>query len=290
MKIAIFGNKYQQEAITHIGNLLHELGNCRAQVAIEDSFYSFLHESALDLGPEIKKFGCDDAFDADVAFSIGGDGTFLRTAQVVTPLQIPILGINTGHLGYLTSADVKEASQVMCKLLDGDYFIENRSMLALKSDLIDEGKPHFALNDIAFLRQETSSMIEVEVKVHDTPLTTYKGDGLLVCTPTGSTAYNLSVGGPILEPLAQCIILSPVSAHSLTMRPIVIRDSLELAITTRSRASLYQVSIDGETTNMPSETTVYIGKAPFCTQVIQFYGHDFASTLRTKLMWGKDNR
>lgn len=290
MKIAIFGNKYRQEAIPYIGSLLQELAKHHVEVSVEDSFYNYLLDASLDLWPGIKVFDCSASLDADVAFSIGGDGTFLHTAKVVSSQGIPILGINAGHLGYLTSADVKETSKMMCRLLEGDYFVEKRAMLALQSDSLDEGRPHFALNEIAFLRQEISSMIEVEVKVRDTLLTTYKGDGLLVCTPTGSTAYNLSVGGPIIEPLAQCFVLSPVSAHSLTMRPIVMRDNLRLAVTTRSRASLYQVSVDGETTNMPNETTVYVNKAPFCTQVVQFNGHDFADTLRTKLMWGKDAR
>lgn len=198
------------------------------------------------------------------------------------------MGINAGHLGYLTTAHVHQTHVVVDSLLSGDYRIEKRSMLQVAS----EGHSGFpcALNEVALLRQDTSSMIEVDVLIDGIPLTTYKGDGLLVCTPTGSTAYNLSVGGPVLEPLSRCVVLSPISPHALTMRPVVIRDDATLTITTRSRTSLYQVSIDGDSVGLPSGTALTITRAPFEAQVVLLNDYNFASTLRSKLMWGKDNR
>ena len=290
MKIAIFGNAYQHKSLPYVNNLLQELLKQGVEVMIERSFHDFLCSNSLSPLHAVSIFDSHSVLDADMVFSIGGDGTFLRTAHVAARHDLPIMGFNAGHLGYLATATIEEACGVVNRVLERDYFIENRTMLAWGLESGVEPRHRHALNEIAILRQDTSSMIEVEVNVGNTPLTTYKGDGLLVCTPTGSTAYNLSVGGPVLEPLTQCVVLSPISPHSLTMRPVVIRDSHHLTITTRSRASLYQVSVDGETANLPSGTTLHIGKAPFCAHVVQLNGHDFASTLRSKLMWGKDNR
>ena len=153
-----------------------------------------------------------------------------------------------------------------------------------------EEAKRFALNDVAILRQDTSSTIKLDVSLDDVALTTFNGDGMLLCTPTGSTAYNLSVGGPILHPQSRCFVLSPISPHALTMRPVVFADTSMLRVTVRSRARLFQVSVDGETIDLPSGTTLRIAKAPFPTRVIMLKGHRFARVLRTKLMWGKDNR
>ena len=144
----------------------------------------------------------------------------------------------------------------------------------------------FALNDIAILRHDTSAMLELETQLSGVPLTTYKSDGLIVSTPTGSTAYNLSAGGPIIAPQAQCVVLSPISPHSLTMRPLVVPDNAVVTVTTRSRAGNYQVSIDGEVHVCPTTSSVTIRKAPFRAMVVQPRGHDFAATLRQKLHWG----
>lgn len=290
MKIAILGNSYQQAALAHINRLLQALASQGVELVIERHFGHYLKSQlpGLPAMRECQRGG--ESMDAQVIVSIGGDGTFLRAAQAVAGFGTPIMGVNSGHLGYLTTADVKDTLVIVDALLHSNYRVERRSMLELDYD----GEVHvsnpYALNEIAILRQETSSMIDVTVDIGDHLLTTYKGDGLLVCTPTGSTAYNLSVGGPILDPMSQCLALSPISPHALTMRPIVVRDDTQLTITTRSRAPLYQVSIDGESLILPSGTTVKIRRAPFTTGVIQLHGTNFAHTLRSKLMWGKDNR
>ena len=148
----------------------------------------------------------------------------------------------------------------------------------------------WALNEIAVLRHDTSSMLDMETRLRSHELTTYRGDGLIVSTPTGSTAYNLSVGGPILEPTTSCLVLSPISPHSLTMRPLVVRDDSEITIRTHSRATHYEVSIDGEVTLCPTGSTLTIARAPYCARVVQRQGNNFASTLRQKLLWGTDRR
>ncbi|MDE5923020.1 MAG: NAD(+)/NADH kinase, partial [Muribaculum sp.] len=222
---------------------------------------------------------------------IGGDGTFLLTAQWVGDMQIPILGINTGHLGYLAATHMKDADEWIERLLKGDYDIETRTLIEVEADchLAEEIWP-YALNEVAVLKQDTSSMIEMKARINGSPLAVYLADGLIVSTPTGSTGYNLSVGGPILEPSAPVWAVSPIAAHSLTMRPLVVRDDSVIAITTCSRSGAYRLSLDGRFLSLPTESTVTLRKAPFATRVIKRPGHHFTDTLRDKLMWGLDTR
>ena len=232
----------------------------------------------------------DDNFAAAIALSIGGDGTFLRTAQWVANKNIPILGINTGRLGYLAEVNINEVEEAIADLLSNNYEIEDRIMLEITTDANVKIDHPYALNEVAILRHGSSSMINVKTEVNNKDLTTYLGDGLIVSTPTGSTAYNLSVGGPILEPVCRCIVLSPVSPHSLTMRPLVIKDSSLIKTTTTSREECYQVSLDGRSFTMPSGSSIFIKKSPQPVMVIQREPHDFAEILRTKLMLGADKR
>ena len=174
-------------------------------------------------------------------------------------------------------------------MLAGNYRIEERTMLQVTSDAVDISHP-WALNEIAVLRHDTSSMLDMETRLRSNELTTYRGDGLIISTPTGSTAYNMSVGGPILEPTTSCLVLSPISPHSLTMRPLVVRDDSVITVRTHSRASHYEVSIDGEVTLCPTGSALTIARAPYCARVVQLQGNNFASTLRQKLLWGTDRR
>ena len=289
MKISIFGNEFQHESLEQVKLLLSLLHDTGAELWGDPSYVHFLNHEVGEI-PYLNVFGKGAAMRADVAISIGGDGTFLRTAQAVAVQGVPVMGINAGHLGYLTTVDISETAQAVKCLLSGDYDIEERSMLQLMLPSGYEEAKRFALNEVAILRQDTSSTIKLDVSLDDVALTTFNGDGMLLCTPTGSTAYNLSVGGPILHPQSRCFVLSPISPHALTMRPVVFADTSMLRVTVRSRARLFQVSVDGETIDLPSGTTLRIAKAPFPTRVIMLKGHRFARVLRTKLMWGKDNR
>ena len=224
-----------------------------------------------------------------MALSLGGDGTFLTTAMWVSRQGMPILGINMGHLGYLTTGHLDKNSNIIEEVLAGNYRIEERTMLQVESDTVDIPHP-WALNEVAILRHDTSSMLDMETRLRSHTLTTYRGDGLIVSTPTGSTAYNMSVGGPILEPTTSCLVLSPISPHSLTMRPLVVRDDSEIVVRTHSRATHYEVSIDGEVTLCPTGSQLTIRRADHCARVVQLAGNNFASTLRQKLLWGTDQR
>ena len=285
-QIVIFGNRYQQDDAKRVLSLLDHLRHRGLDVAIEREYLQYLSGSGeLD----IASFEADNVPAADMALSLGGDGTLLTTVMWVAKQGMPILGINVGHLGYLTAGRLAEGSEVIDDVLAGNYRIEERTMLQVLSDAVEIPHP-WALNEVAVLRHDTSSMLDMETCLRGNELTTYRGDGLIISTPTGSTAYNMSVGGPILEPTTSCLVLSPISPHSLTMRPLVVRDDSEITVRTYSRATHYEVSIDGEVTLCPTGSTLTIARAPYCARIVQRQGNDFSSTLRQKLLWGTDQR
>ena len=285
-QLLIFGNRYQQDDASTVLSLLSHLRERGMEVAVEQDYLRFLSQ-----GREVDAaaFQVDNVPPADMALSLGGDGTFLTTVMWVARQGMPILGINVGHLGYLTAGRLAEGNDVIDDVLDGNYRIEERTMLEVSCDGARIEHP-WALNEIAVLRHDTSSMLDMETRLRSHELTTYRGDGLIVSTPTGSTAYNMSVGGPILEPTTSCLVLAPISPHSLTMRPLVVRDDSEIMIRTHSRATHYEVSIDGEVTLCPTGSTLTIVRAPYCARVVQRQGNNFAKTLRQKLLWGTDQR
>ncbi|MBQ7941525.1 MAG: NAD kinase [Muribaculaceae bacterium] len=290
MRIAVFGSTHQEKYLDGISLLFKTLSQFKVNLGIQEKFYRYLCCSIPE-PPITADVITDDTFDADIAISLGGDGTFLRTAKCVSHKNIPILGINTGHLGYLTDAKMNEVETALNDIMNNRYKIERRTLLEVVTHDTERAIPEpFALNEVAILRQDTSSMISVETSVNNTYFTTYKGDGLIISTPTGSTAYNLSVGGPILDPTSQNIVLSPISPHSLTMRPLVLRDDAEIAIKAHSRADMFNVSIDGRSNPLPIGSVITIRKAPFTIKVIQSLRHSFINTLRDKLMWGTDVR
>ena len=285
-QIVIFGNRYQQDDTTRVLSLLDDLRRRGLDIAVEREYLQYLG-GERDLG--VASFDADQVPDADMALSLGGDGTLLTTVMWVARQGMPILGINVGHLGYLTAGRLADGSELLDEVLAGNYRIEERTMLQVSCDAVDIQHP-WALNEVAVLRHDTSSMLDMETRLRSHELTTYRGDGLIVSTPTGSTAYNLSVGGPILEPTTSCLVLSPISPHSLTMRPLVVRDDSVMTIRTHSRASHYEVSIDGEVTLCPTGSALTIARAPYCARIIQLQGNNFANTLRQKLLWGTDKR
>ena len=285
-QLVIFGNSYQQDDASKVIALLEHLRERDIQVAIEAEFLHYLYGGKTG---EFPSFEASRVPEADLALSLGGDGTFLTTVMWVSRHGMPILGINLGHLGYLTACSLDEGALVIDDVLAGNFRIEERTMIEVQCDAVQIAHP-WALNEVAILRHDTSSMLDMETCLRGRELTVYRGDGLIVSTPTGSTAYNMSVGGPILEPTTSCLVLSPISPHSLTMRPLVVRDDSEVVVCTHSRASQYEVSIDGEVTLCPTGSVLTISKAPYCARVVQCQGNNFASTLRQKLLWGTDKR
>lgn len=226
---------------------------------------------------------------ADLCVSLGGDGSFLRAAQWVGASGVPILGVNAGHLGFLTDFTLDDFLQADAALL-GSLILQPRKVLQVRVESpVCIGEPFwpYALNDIAMLKTDSASMISVEASVNGTPLTTYQADGLIVATPTGSTGYNLSVGGPIIDPSVSALLLSPVAPHLLAMRPLVVDGSARIDLTVRTRADHFMLSVDGRSLALPADTQLVIRAADFPIIVAQHPRHDFAETLRSKLLWGE---
>lgn len=294
MKIAIFGKRRQNpEDVCHITALLTRLSQLGIFTCVDRHFYEALSR-LTGSSPEADDVFEEDDFTADFCFSIGGDGTFLRTARRVGTKEIPILGFNTGHLGFLAEHSINEAPEMVDRLLAGQYTIESRAILEgkgigskVKAGVSGWG---FALNEIAILRQDTASMITVNTLLDGMPVASYQGDGLIVSTPTGSTAYNLSVGGPIVQPTAPCWVLSPIAPHSLTMRPLVVSDSHKIDISVESRTETYRVTLDGRSLILPIDVRLRLRRAPFVTKVVHTPDHNFIDTLRAKLLWGISKR
>lgn len=290
MDIALFGNSYQEQYKDQLSDFITFLQEKDdVVIMVEREFAQYLRSLGIDIEPSWE-FDREDFQGATLAVSIGGDGTLLGNAARLAAHNTPVVGINSGHLGYLTACRINEASEIIELIASGECLREERTMLQL---LEIDGKPCHdvvALNEIAILRQDTTSMISIPTTINGTMLTTYKGDGLVISTPTGSTAYNMSVGGPIINPSTSCLVLSPISPHSLTMRPIVVNEDSLIEVTINTRAQWIQVSVDGMAMTLPSGTTVKIARAPYRLTVLQKRNHNFANALREKLLWGADQR
>ncbi|MGL4851212.1 MAG: NAD kinase [Phocaeicola sp.] len=289
MKFALFGNTYQAKKSAHANQLLNLLAKRGAQVTINKEFHQFLKEQQqLDLS-HITAFD-GDKFEADIVISLGGDGTFLKAASKVGAREIPILGINTGRLGFLADTSPSEMEETIEEIYKGNYKIAPRSVLQLfcNGQLL-KGYP-YALNEIAILKRDSSSMIAIHTSVNGQYLHTYQADGLLFATPTGSTAYALSVGGPIMVPQSKTISITPVAPHSLNVRPMVINDEWEITLDVESRSHNFLIAIDGRSETCRQGSKLTIRKANYVIKVIQRCNHSFFETLRSKMMWGVDGR
>lgn len=289
MKIGIFGNDYQAGKQESIKTLFDKIRFLEGEVWVEAGFYNYLSEQ-FAYTPEINGLIESDTFSLDLVVSLGGDGTFLRTAAWVGRQGIPILGINTGRLGFLADTGTNEIAETLEEVFRGDYSVEERSLLELQTPFSQYGSYNFALNEIAVLKRDTSSMIAVHTYLNEEFLTTYLADGLLVATPTGSTAYSMSVNGPIIIPRANNFVLSPVAPHSLTVRPLVVPEEDCIRLKVETRNGNFLISLDGRSTIYPSESEFFIRKADFCVKMVKRTRQSFYDTLRKKLLWGTDVR
>ena len=289
IKIAVFGSSHNENKKTQIKHVFRMLESISAEILIDAEFFHFIKDI---FNPDFKYSGLieHDNFSADIALSIGGDGTFLRTARRVGSKEIPILGINTGRLGFLADVSANDIDNALIEVYKNSYKIEERTLLELEIDNYNEFYFKYALNEIAILKRDDSSMIAINVDSDNEYLNSYEADGLIISTPTGSTGYSLSVGGPIIEPTTQNLVISPVAPHSLTTRPLVISDNYTLSVSVKSRTGSYQVSVDGTAYNLSSTNKLQIKRAPYKIKVVKRLNHTFYDTLRDKLMWGADKR
>ena len=289
IKLALFGNVYQAKKSSSVQQLIQLLKKHQVKLFVETEFYNYLTKTLqIDLQPD----GLIDYnnFDTDVAISMGGDGTFLETARRVGNKEIPILGINTGRLGFLADISQQEMEAALNNFFNGNYKIEERSLIQVQSEEAPlKGYP-YALNEVAVLKRDNSSMISIRVEINGEYLTTYQADGLIINTSTGSTGYALSVGGPIIMPQAGIFGITPVAPHSLNMRPLTLKDEAEITLEVESRSHNFLVAIDGRSESCREGTRLTLKKAPYRIKVFQRKEHSFFNTLRNKLMWGADIR
>ena len=289
LKFAIFGNEYQAKKSASIEIILNYLDKRRAEVYVESTYYDFL---TRDQHLKLNVAGVfeDYNFDVDYVISMGGDGTFLKAASRVGAKGTPIIGINMGRLGFLADVLPSEIESALDSLYAGECQIEEHAVIQVEpKGGVLAGNP-FALNDIAVLKRDDASMISIRTMVDGEFLVTYQADGLIVSTPTGSTAYNLSNGGPIIIPQSGSLCLTPVAPHSLNIRPIVINDTAEITLDIESRSHNYLVAIDGRSERMTEETRLVIRRAAHSIKIVKQRNQRYFSTLRERLMWGADQR
>ncbi|MDA7706804.1 NAD kinase [Flavobacteriaceae bacterium] len=292
MKIAVYGPLYNERSKSTIQTLIAYLKKRDAIVVFEKTFYtSIVSDSDIDINTYFS-----DTFEVldasfDLLISIGGDGTILRAITFVKDLKIPIVGINTGRLGFLATIPMNTIHEAMDEIFEGNYRISKRSLLTIEVDAKDTSfNLDFALNEIAVSRKNTTSMISVETWLDNEYLTSYWADGLIVSTPTGSTGYSLSCGGPVIIPESDSLVLTPIAPHNLNARPLVISSDKVIKLKVSGRENQHLVSLDSRINTLENNTTITIQKAPFCIHMIELTEDGFLETLRKKLLWGADPR
>ena len=289
MRFALFGNIHETGKSVHAEQLFRILSHYADEVYVDSDFNRFLREEHSFSFEPAGIINDLTAQDIDMAISLGGDGTFLKAARCVGNTGIPIVGINTGRLGFLADVSADEMEHFFAMLHQGRYVVRERSLLRLT---IGEAlsQPVYALNEIAVSKHDSSSMLAIHTAVEGERLTTYMADGLLIATPTGSTAYSLSAGGPIIHPQADVFVLTAVSPHSLNVRPIVIADDKTIELHIESRSGSFLVAADGISRNLPETTRLTIQKADYTIRVVKQEGSTFFQTLQKKMLWGTDPR
>lgn len=284
--VAVYGNPRQDAYVPRIGALLDKIRAAGMNICLNNEFGRYLEGHGLEVGDEIyMEFPANRVH---TLVSIGGDGTFLRAAQWAGASGVPMIGINSGHLGFLANYSFDDEEDIIRILSEDTRCLERRMVLKVECDGMPEDFWPYALNEVALLKSDSASMVTVRTWIDGEYLADYESDGLIIATPTGSTAYNMSVGGPILEPTVSNMVLSPVAPHSLTMRPLVIGGDSEVEAEVRCGQRRYRVSLDGRTFCLREEDRrIRITRAPFTVNVLSRPGKGFSQILRDKLLWSR---
>ena len=291
MKIAVYGNQFSKEAssyIEHLFNLLIEKG---VQVSVNKSLADFIKQYfLLNKKVVIRDKNLLMEADTDFLISVGGDGTILDTITTVRDSNVPILGVNTGRLGFLANNTKEEIESSINSLISGDFKIDSRTLLSLTSNVNQFGEDNFALNEFTLHKKDSSMMMTVHVFVNGEFLNSYWADGLIVATPTGSTAYSLSCGGPLLSPGSDNFVITPIAPHNLNLRPLVVKDDVEILLKMEGRDKEFLTTLDSRSQTVRKDAIITLKKANFNINLIQFKHQNFFSTIRNKLYWGRDVR
>lgn len=292
MRIAIYGREFQSTVSNYVKHLFELLKEKNVEIWVYKDFKYFLNEG-YGIAQNYNTFTSLKDLPTDIKFmlSLGGDGTMLAAVSILRDSNIPITGINLGRLGFLASINKDNIEEALISLLNDEYTIEKRTLLAVKAEYspLFNGNS-FALNDITLIKRDTSAMITLNVFLNEELLNEYWADGLIIATPTGSTAYSLSCGGPIISPGSGNFVITPISPHNLNVRPLVISDEDTLTIEIESRGDRFLLSCDSRTADVDTNEKIRISKADFCINLIRLKDESFFSTLRQKLLWGLDTR
>jgi NAD+ kinase len=289
MRTGIFGGAYRTDKAMLVRHLFDRLASLGAEVYIDRDFDCILDRD-FDFHPDRAGILDDDCSGIDLALSVGGDGAFLRTAARVNRLHIPILGINAGRLGFLADIGDSEMDDFLEEIFKNYYRVEERTLVRLHTKERLFSGYNYALNEIAILKRDTASMLAIHASIDGDFLATYMADGLIIATPTGSTAYSLSVNGPVIVPQSNSLLITPIAPHSLNMRSLVIPDTSTVMLRIESRTDTFLVSLDGRSESFPAGATLNIARADYKTLIVKRHNHTFYDTLRHKLLWGADAR
>ncbi|PRZ25058.1 NAD kinase [Flavobacterium granuli] len=293
MKVAIYGQYYQNSTEPIIRDIFLFFNEKKVELVIESNFLNILHEKRL-VEKEYKTFKSHTELDQsfDMLISVGGDGTILRAATLVRDSGVPILGINAGRLGFLATVQKDSIAEFLQFTIDKKYTLSKRTLLTLTCSPENESFQdiNFAMNEVTVNRKDTTSMITIETYLNGEYLNSYWADGLIISTPTGSTGYSLSCGGPILTPDVKSLVITPIAPHNLNARPLVIPDETEIRLKITGREEHYLVSLDSRVNTIKKESILTIKKTPFHINMVEIPEETFLKTLRSKLLWGEDKR
>ena len=291
MKIAIYGREFNDSVLPFVQQVFKALSLYKIEVVVYTKFYNFL-KNKVTLPENISTFSGHKELLAkgDVLLSLGGDGTLLDTLSLVRDSQIPVIGINFGRLGFLAIINKNEIDTAISALVQGEYTLDKRGILSLESQNNLFGDENFALNDITIHRRDNSAMMIIHAYMNGEFVNSYWADGLIIATPTGSTAYSLSCGGPIILPNAQNFVITPIAPHNLNVRPIIVPDDVELTFEIEARSTKFLVSCDSRTETVDRSVKITIKKAKFNVNLIRLNNETYLTTLRNKLLWGIDTR
>ena len=291
MQVAIYGRKITKLTIPAFTEILETISSFGWGILLEEELSKSLNQKGLN-SDSTKTFSSHKNLKegVDLMISVGGDGTFLKSVDYVRDSEIPVLGINTGRLGFLANVAKDQIQEALSLIKAKKYIFQKRSLLSVHVNDGTGAQDFFAMNELALHKKDTSSMITVKVSLDGNFLNSYWSDGLIVSTPTGSTAYNLSCGGPIVTPGCQVHIVTPIAPHNLNVRPMVIPDHMPITLNVEGRGRSYLMSIDGKSRSIKQGQEIVINKAAFMINVIKFENNNFLDTIRNKMLWGIDKR
>jgi NAD+ kinase len=291
MNVAIYGRKVNKQNIVYFNELFEALSAFGWTPVLEKELKEQLVAKG-GISEKIDEFTSHADFKSgiDLTISLGGDGTFIKTVGFIRDSGVPIIGINTGRLGFLANISKEQIKDALDQFREKKFEFQKRSLLRVQTEEDLFGEDNFALNEVTIQKRDTASMITVHASLDNKYLNSYWADGLIVSTPTGSTAYSLSCGGPIITPGCQVHILTPIAPHNLNVRPVVVPDHMPIKLSIEGRERRYLISLDGNSKNIRQGEEVLITKAEFMINVVKFEDNNFLDTIRNKMLWGIDKR